>query len=271
MQTNRTFHCYDARLHTLPDAPTLRTATHEQLVAHHERLRVQNADAIQPRFGTKPDDEYGFFESACHGMLEQEDYWRQCNLVWAWIDPKPVWVSAAEWDLHILPNPERLCVRQFRLSLLGGGQIKVTENFDRFLFDDDPELLRDDPHVTCYEPKLRVQAETENGLCTCNGVLSNGAVCEMATCAVLFPPGTPQEIADRTPKTLRLIDQEPDNFFALLARGERCCVCNRQLLDEISKLLGIGPDCAKQIQLPHNLGAANRILQRRRELLGEQQ
>jgi hypothetical protein len=34
-------------------------------------------------------------------------------------------------------------------------------------------------------------------------------------------------------------------------------------------LLGIGPDCAKQQRLPHGLEAANRILQRRRELLGE--
>lgn len=261
------FDYYDARLHTLPDAPTLRTATHEQRVAHHARLKALNADAIQPRFGTKPDDEDGFFESACYGMLEQEDYWRQCNLVWEWIDPKPVWISAAEWDPHILPNPEKLCVRQFRLSLLGGGQVKVTENFECFL-SDDLQLARD---VICFEPKLRVQAETENGLRTCRGVISHGASCEMATYAVLFPPGTPRELADRTAGTLRLINQDADNFSALLARGERCCVCRRPLKDEVSKLLGIGPDCARQMQLPHNLEIANRLLQRRRELLGEQQ
>jgi hypothetical protein len=85
---------------------------------------------------------------------------------------------------------------------------------------------------------------------------------------VLFPPGTPQDIADRTAATLRLIGQHADNFSALLARGEWCCVCRRPLKDEVSKLLGIGPDCARQMQLPHNLETANRLLQRRRELLG---
>ena len=236
------------------------------LLATPNQDATQNADAIQRRFGTEPDDDDGFFESACHGILQQEDYWRQCNVVWAWIDERPVWVSAADWG-QILPDPEKPCVRQFRLSLLGGGQIKVTEKFECFLFDD-PQLACDERQVICYEPKLRVQAETENGLRTCNGVLSHGAVCEMSAYAVLFLPGTPQSIADRTAKTLRLIDQDVDNFSALLARGERCCICRRPLKDEVSKLLGIGPDCAKQMRLPHNLGAANRILQRRRELLG---
>ena len=65
MQTNPAFSCYEARLHTLPDAPPLRTATRQQMRDHHERLRIQNADTIQPRFGVEPGDEEGFFESAC--------------------------------------------------------------------------------------------------------------------------------------------------------------------------------------------------------------
>jgi hypothetical protein len=260
------FRCYDARLHTLPGAPTLKAATHEQLVAHHQRLNQLNADAIAPRFGTEADDDDGFFESACYGVLSQEDYWRQCGLVWSWIDQKPVWVSAADWDLQILPEPERPCVRQFRLSLLGGGQIKVTEDFEL-------SGIPDWPHVTCYEPKLRVQAQTESGLHTHTGIISHGWVCEMATYAVLFPPKTPQEIADRTAATLRLIDaatgDATENFLALLARSERCSCCNRPLKDEVSKLLSIGPDCVKQMRLPHNLKVAGQIMKRRRELLGE--
>jgi hypothetical protein len=51
------FHCHEARLHTLPDAPTLREANHEQLREHSNRLKTLNADKIVPRFGTDPDDE----------------------------------------------------------------------------------------------------------------------------------------------------------------------------------------------------------------------
>jgi hypothetical protein len=229
-------------------------------VLDYERLKALNADAVEDRFGPKPDDDRGFFESACHGMLLEEDYWRQCNLVWAWIDAKPVWVSAANWKIHILPEPQRPCVRRFRLSLIGGGQIRVAETFVDW---------KDWPgHVICYQPNLRVQAETANGLRTYNGIISDGATCEMATYAALFLPKTPQDIVDRTAATLRLINNDADNFYALLARGGRCCVCRRPLQDHLSKLLDIGPDCAKQMRLPHNLKAANRILQRRKELLG---
>ena len=148
-------------------------------------------------------------------------------------------------------------MRRFRLSLIGGGQIRVAETFVNW-----------ENYVTCYQPNLRVQAETANGLRTYNGIISDGAMCEMATYAALFLPKTPQDIVDRTAATLRLINNDADNFSALLARGDRCCVCRRPLQDHLSKLLGIGPDCAKQMRLPHNLEAANRILQRRKELLG---
>lgn len=66
-------HCYDARLTTLPDQPTLRAATHKQLVEHHHNLEQINAEQIASRFATNPhdDDAEGFYESACHGMLVQ--------------------------------------------------------------------------------------------------------------------------------------------------------------------------------------------------------
>jgi hypothetical protein len=93
---------------------------------------------------------------------------------------------------------------------------------------------------------------------------------------------TPQPVADRAAGTFRLLTYtdlvgkdirgpDPENFAALLDRSSRCCVCRRPLRDHVSTLLGIGPDCAKQWNLPHSLEAANRILQRRKELLGEAQ
>ena len=51
-------------------------------------------------------------------------------------------------------------------------------------------------------------------------------------------------------------------------RDEQCCVCGRALRDHVNTLLGIGPDCAQHMRLPHGLAAADPIVQRRKELLG---
>jgi uncharacterized protein DUF6011 len=218
------------------------------------------AAKILQRFGPDPDpdSEYadcGFWENACNGMLQQEKRWKQSGEVFSWIDERPAWMSAADWNLRILP-PQKPCARRFRLSLIGGGQIRVTENL--VLFSPGDELP---PIIICDEqPMLRVQAETNGGLRTCSGVLSHGFMCEMQTYAVVFPRGTPQEIADRTAATLRLIDSTQENLVALLARGDRCGCCRRPLEDEVSKLLGIGPDCAKALRVPHTIAFANRVL-----------
>jgi hypothetical protein len=277
IMTLNIFHCYDARLHTLPETPTLRVANQEQLVAHHNRLEAINAGKITSRFGTDPDndgEDYKFFTWCCHGMLEQEDFWAQCNLVWAWIDERPVWESPVNWtcgEFGILPEPTEPTMRRFRLSLLGGGQIRISENFEP-----DPGANS----FICYEPQLRVTADPGNGLRHFTGIIDRVS-CEMGAAAVLFMPGTPQSIADRVAATFRLLSSDaigtsvrrpdPDNFMALLDRSEQCCVCRRPLRDHVSTLLGIGPDCAKQMRLPHNLDAASRILQRRKQLLGNSQ
>jgi Family of unknown function (DUF6011) len=263
----------NAKLHTLPDAPTLRTANHEQLCQHSDRLKVLNADVALKRFGAR-DDEDGFFERATYEILEQEDYWRQCNLVWAWIDERPVWASPVDWCFEILPDPERPTRRRFRFSLLGGGQLAVVEQFKfrRWSLDSKEE-------IHCSQQRLHVTTDVGSGLQRFTGIIKH-VCCEMQAMAVLFPTGTPLTVAERTAATFRLLTHansvgtenrppDPENFVALLDRSERCCVCRRPLRDHVSTLLGIGPDCAKQWNLPHNLEAANRILQRRKELLGE--
>jgi hypothetical protein len=279
MTTLDIFHCLEARLHTLPDAPTLRMANHEQLVAHHNRLETRNADKGVPRFGTDPDndgEDFKFFTWCCHSMLEQEDFWSQCGLVWAWIDERPVW-SPVHWtcgEFGVLPEPDGPILRRFRLTLLGGGQIRVSEQFEPM------SVSRDDgtPRFIRYEPKLRVTADAGEGLRRFNGII-DGPVYEMSARAAVFLPGTPQSIADRVAATFRLLtyadrlgtsvrSPDPNNFMALLDRSERCCICRRSLHDHVSTLLGIGPDCARQMRLPHSLEAANRILERRKQLLG---
>ena len=202
---------------------------------------------------------------------EQEDLAeRNASLVWSWIDERPVWASPVDWtcgDWGVLPEPDGPIQRRFRLTLRGGGQILVSELFKRF-------GGRGTPIFACIRPQLRVTADAGNGLRRFTGVV-DGIGCEMTPKAVLFGPGTPQSIADRVTATFRLLTRadgigtsvrhpDPDNFMALLDRSERCCVCGRTLRDHVSTLLGLGPDCARQMKLPHNLDAANRILKRRR-------
>jgi hypothetical protein len=164
--------------------------------------------------------------------------------------------------------------RRFRFTLLGGGQITVIERFKHWTLTHTPE-----PEFHCYQRDLRVTADAGEGLRRFNGVIDSVAY-EMGAKAVLFTPGTPPSIADRVAATFRLLTcahlvgtdvrgPDSDNFAALLDRSEHCCVCGRALRDHVSTLLGIGPDCAKQMRLPHGLTVANKILQRRRELLGD--
>jgi hypothetical protein len=273
------FSCYEARLCTLPDAPTLRQANEKQLREHRGRLEILNADKIVPRFGTDPTDEDNFFASAANEMLLREDLWRQCGLTWAWIDERPVWVSPVDWCPAILPDgpilrdPETATDRRFRFTMLGGGQITATERF------------RFSTLLACAEPILRreqyeLNATTDggDGIRRFRGVIQ-GVRREMHAEAALFTPGTPQGVADRVAATFRLLTAaeqvgtsvrclDANNLLALLDRGKHCCICRRPLRDRVSTLLGIGPDCAKRMGLPHGLEVADKILKRRRELLG---
>jgi hypothetical protein len=91
---------------------------------------------------------------------------------------------------------------------------------------------------------------------------------EMAAEAVALR-GRHQDLAERVASTFRLIGPlNAENFFALLDGSEGCAICGRALRDEISKLIGVGPDCARQYRVPHSREAAERRLALRRKLLG---
>ena len=216
-------------------------ANHEQLVAHHNHLEALNADKVVPRFGTDPDNDEGdakFFTWCCHGMLEQEDFCAQCNLVWSWIDERPVWMSPVDWtcgEFGPLPEPEGPILRRFRLTLLGGGQIRVSEQFKPMIGPGD--RVDGVSGFICYQPQLRITADAGDGLRRFTGVI-DGVHCEMTPKAVLFAPSTPQSVADRVAATFRLLTYadrvgtsmrgpDPDNLMALLDRSEQCCVCGR--------------------------------------------
>jgi hypothetical protein len=213
------------------------------------------------------DDDIEFRASAVRGMQKEEAEWRRAGKVFSWIDLEPDWVSAAEWYMGSQwgypAEPTAPCNRILRFSLIGGGQIKVTEEWR--LRHHPPY----EPWLSCYEPRLAVKAHTEEGLSSAAGLLDHGACYEMAAYAVVFGHNTPQAIADRVAATLRAIDTNSDNFRALLDGSTGCAFCGRALRDEISKLIAVGPDCARRCGIPHNVAAANRRLERRRALLGD--
>ena len=72
-------------------------------------------------------------------------------------------------------------------------------------------------------------------------------------------------------KRLRIAQRRPQEeiFHALLDPSQGCAFCHRPLRDEISKLVGVGPDCARKHRIPHSMAAANKRLEIRRKILGE--
>jgi hypothetical protein len=133
-------------------------------------------------------------------MLLYEDYWRQCNLIWSWIDERPVWLSAVDWDIEVLPNPDEPMQRVFRFTLLGGGQIMIREHFEPSGGKTEIPGFK----TICHQTDLRVTADAGAGLRHFTGVIDDFAY-EMNAHAVLFRPGTPQAVADRVAATFRLL------------------------------------------------------------------
>jgi hypothetical protein len=83
--------------------------------------------------------------------------------------------------------------------------------------------------------------------------------------AVTFPRGTEQTLVDRVGRTFAAMSDVdsggiggPDlnRILALLDGSTGCSICGRPLRDEIRKLIGVGPNCAKQYGVPHSMGCA---------------
>jgi hypothetical protein len=208
-------------------------------------------------------------------QAEMEAKWRSQNLTWSWVDTQPKWISCINWDYGDedgpLQNPTRPCKRTFRLSLIGGGQIRITENWVESCVH---ELLG----VWNSKINLTISAHVDDGarLQIARGKLYPGDYCEMNASAVVLRGA--QDIADRAAATLRAITVDEngevtppdrDRFYALLDSARGCAICRRSLRDEISKLIGVGPDCARQWKIPHSRDAASKRLALRREILGQ--
>lgn len=207
-------------------------------------------------------DDQEFIDSAWSGKAKYEAQWRDEGRATAWIDPHPQWVNASDWDVYALTRPEIKTTRVLRFILLGGGQIRVTEKF----FGPEDQTCKQ-----CrYGQRLLIKAETPLGIVQVVGRIE-GFSYEMSMRAVRLMSAKHQDIADRVAATFRLIldDQNmptKENFMAILDGSAGCAFCGRQLRDHISKLIGIGPDCARNNDLQHNQSVAGRVLARRRTL-----
>jgi hypothetical protein len=223
-------------------------------------------------------DEYDSdeYERECRDYVERsairhEAKWRDRGGFVSWVELEPEWLSVKHlWGMPDdgLPDPKAPCRRIFRLTLIGGGQLRVTEKFVwRRNFETGEIEHTSFGSTICYEdPKLAVIPHVEDGVVRASGLLKDTGCNEMDQSAVVLFRGGDQALADRVAATLRLI-RSGANFWALLDGSLGCAVCGRALRDEVSKLLNIGPDCAKKLGRTHNLAAASEALHLRGKLL----
>lgn len=134
---------------------------------------------------------------------------------------------------------------------------------------EDPKL-RDERFYLGIHAALMATAEEDGLLHHYRGTLKVTPVYEMNASAVVFNFGTPQVVADRVASIFHLTFCNEENLFALLDGADRCAICRKPLRDEVSKLVAVGPDCAKRYGIPHNLEAASKRLELRKKLLAGQ-
>lgn len=210
--------------------------------------------------------EANFIASALEAKAKAEAEWQRLGNVYAFVQPEPYWISFADWSIYAnIEDPKVPCDRVIRLDLIGGGQIKVVEKFRKLHFKDNTYI------ITSSKPELHVTAHCEAGIKRAHGAFTyaNLRGCSEMNCyAVVFLPGTDQAIVDRVAATFKAISDVAENFYAMLVSGLHCAFCNRPLRDELSRLIGAGPDCARQYHVPHSHAAAEKRLELRRKLLG---
>jgi hypothetical protein len=238
---------------------------------------------------TNDEFDYDFARWCRDHMAEEEAMWTQLGFSVAWIDTHPKWLSVTAWGcpIYILPDPNRPIKRMWRFTLIGGGQLRITEHWTNrrvvcpFGLDGLKEdwVIHDGEQVWHEKTTLKVTAHVGGRLLLKRGEL-DGAIREMSAYAILLvgEDAQTQSIAERAAATLRALaddetgdctSPERDRFFALLDGSVGCAVCGRPLVDEVSKLLAIGPDCARALNRPYSRAEAGRRLELRRQILNE--
>ena len=124
----------------------------------------------------------------------------------------------------------------------------------------------DEAPQTYFERKLWLRVRTEHGVSTGHLERECG---ERHWWIISLPRETPQAIADRIVLTLDAINELklPDDYLTVMPVSDRCSICSRPLTDIVSKTLGIGPDCAQKLKIPHSAGVADAVIVKRRAYL----
>jgi hypothetical protein len=235
-----------------------------------DRMNMEFIERADPNYVTFTKEELDAIERDWREhytpeMLTLEQKWEARDLRFYWIDPSPWYVSPVDWNVYAgVPEPKQPCRRVFRFSLIGGGQIEAVEDWQWFSLSNGEKFLTHHPG-----PRLTVTAHVGSGVHRFHGKV-DGFCYEVQANAVVFSH-TPQEVVDRVGRTFVAMGDSAEHFHALLASRTRCATCNRPLSDEVSKLVGVGPDCARTLNIPHSLTAASRRLELRRQILGEEQ
>ena len=149
--------------------------------------------------------------------------------------------------------------------LMEGGEFSLT--FESQKYQDD--------HLGPIRIKTRIRSDKRLRVKTEHGVYFGQVKSDcwdMTVDYIILPNGTPQDVTDRVAAAYGKIIQLrlPDDYPAVMPLRENCQFCGRPFTDQVSKVIGIGPTCSARLGLPHSPDAANRILQRRRELLGSE-
>ena len=173
----------------------------------------------------------------------------------------PVWegavycVAGLKWWENDFTRPTTV-INRWRMT---GGQLRTATRFTK----DDGSLFFMPDSLT-LEVLVR---ESSRWVVKAKGTVEDWH-CEMNAEIACFARGTDQRIADEVAELLvRIRDAEDQaEHVALMALSSRCNSCNRPLKDEISKIIGFGPDCAKQSGIPHTLEFARQVEQHRAEL-----
>ena len=228
------------------------------------------------------------------GMAECEAKWRAEGKVFAWCKDEPDWHPHCQvfvdkfWEDEREPFPTEPCQITTWFSLIGGGRVGVVQRWSWQVWAINAEGRKTrtqelaepyplfkvwkDEHTFLTEDdvinhRLIVQAHTSDGLCRYIGNLHTHQSDIFAHAAV-FDGRVPQEVVGRVAKTLGAVDWE-GAYYALLNSSEGCAFCGRALRDEVSQLVGVGPDCARKHNIPHSMKAASKRLELRRKILGE--
>jgi Family of unknown function (DUF6011) len=185
----------------------------------------------------------------------------------------PVWMDAFEYwlidgsggmeDNGLLAAQPTAASLTLPIVLKGGGDMQLTFETRKYVdtnFHPEPR--------TQMESKLRLIVRTEHGVF--KGHLERECG-ERNWHVVSLPPHAPQAVADRIAKTLDAINELnlADDYLAIMPVSDRCSICARPLSDIVSKTLGLGPDCADRLKIPHSASVADAIIVKRRAFLVE--